>query len=100
MPVDSKGQVITFGALGTGKSHETKTEVAGKTWFRTTFHPDSDYASFLGAYKPMMKEDGVSLTEVSQKAAAGQARGRAKNRSHPFSHPLAFPPTNRMKLAL
>ena len=75
MPVDSKWQVITFGAPGTGKSHETKTEIAGKTWFRTTFHPDSDYASFVGTYKPTMREDGVALTEVSQKDAAGQLVG-------------------------
>lgn len=75
MPIDSGWQVITYGAPGTGKSHETKMEVAGKMWFRTTFHPDSDYASFVGAYKPMMKENGVSLTEVSQKNAAGQLVG-------------------------
>lgn len=31
-------QLIIYGAPGTGKSHETKKEVAGKTWFRTTFH--------------------------------------------------------------
>ena len=68
-------QVITYGAPGTGKSHETKTEIAGKTWFRTTFHPDSDYASFVGTYKPTMREDGVALTEVSQKDAAGQLVG-------------------------
>ena len=68
-------QVVTYGAPGTGKSHETKMEIAGKTWFRTTFHPDSDYASFVGTYKPTMREDGVALTEVSQKDAAGQLVG-------------------------
>ena len=70
-----KLQKITYGAPGTGKSKQTKDEVAGHVWFRTTFHPDSDYASFVGAYKPMMKEDGVALTEVSQKDAAGQLVG-------------------------
>lgn len=75
MPVNSKWQIITYGAPGTGKSHETRQEVAGQKWFRTTFHPDSDYASFVGTYKPMMKEDGVALTEVSQKDAAGQLMG-------------------------
>lgn len=68
-------QLITYGAPGTGKSKQTKDEVAGHVWFRTTFHPDSDYASFVGAYKPRMREDGVALTEVSQKDAAGQLVG-------------------------
>lgn len=68
-------QIITYGAPGTGKSKQTKDEVAGHLWYRTTFHPDSDYASFVGAYKPRMREDGVALTEVSQKDAAGQLVG-------------------------
>ena len=73
--IEEAMQKITYGAPGTGKSKHTKDEVAGHVWFRTTFHPDSDYASFVGAYKPMMKEDGVALTEVSQKDAAGQLVG-------------------------
>lgn len=76
LPVDDVArQLITYGAPGTGKSKQTKDEVAGHVWFRTTFHPDSDYASFVGAYKPMMKDDGVALTEVAQKDAAGQLVG-------------------------
>lgn len=69
-------QIITYGAPGTGKSKQTKDEVAGHLWFRTTFHPDSDYASFVGTYKPMMKEDGVALTEVTLTDAAGQPAGK------------------------
>lgn len=58
-------QVIYYGAPGTGKSHEVK-KLTGE-WisegeekelpnvFRTTFHPDTDYASFVGCYKPTMK---------------------------------------------
>ena len=72
MPVNSKWQIITYGVPGTGKSHETWQEVAGREWFRTTFHPDSDYASFVGTYKPMMKEDGVARTEVSKKDDKGK----------------------------
>lgn len=54
-------QTIYYGAPGTGKSHKVKgiTEVAypdkderEKFVFRTTFHPDYDYASFVGCYKP------------------------------------------------
>ena len=53
-------QIIYYGAPGTGKSHHIKKElkemnVPEKNIFRTTFHPDSDYSSFVGAYKPTMK---------------------------------------------
>ncbi len=50
-------QTIYFGSPGTGKSHKVKTVVLKgiPEWqiFRTTFHPDSDYASFVGCYKPV-----------------------------------------------
>ena len=52
-PMDSTLQIIYFGAPGTGKSFEIKKEVKGKPHFRTTFHPDTDYASFVGSYKPI-----------------------------------------------
>ncbi len=44
-----------YGAPGTGKSHGIE-EVVGTygDTVRTTFHPDSDYASFVGCYKPTM----------------------------------------------
>lgn len=58
-------QIIFYGAPGTGKSHEVKkltgewiSEVEERDLpnvFRTTFHPDTDYASFVGCYKPTMK---------------------------------------------
>ena len=48
-------QKILFGPPGTGKSHKIETEYAkGHYRARTTFHPDTDYASFVGAYKPVM----------------------------------------------
>lgn len=60
----SSRQVIYYGAPGTGKSHKIK-EILGEckgcpadkkvpkeNIFRTTFHPDSDYSTFVGAYKP------------------------------------------------
>ena len=52
-------QQIFYGAPGTGKSHEVKEvtdSVAKEFVFRTTFHPDSDYSTFVGAYKPTMKQ--------------------------------------------
>lgn len=53
-------QQIYYGAPGTGKSHGIKKllkemNVPKENIFRTTFHPDSDYSSFVGAYKPTMK---------------------------------------------
>ena len=48
-------QKIFYGAPGTGKSHTVDTEyVKGNKCFRITFHPDTDYASFVGCYKPNM----------------------------------------------
>lgn len=54
-------QKIVYGAPGTGKSfgtddkikeiHPSKEEQKENV-FRTTFHPDSDYSTFVGAYKP------------------------------------------------
>lgn len=48
-------QKIFYGAPGTGKSHTVDTEyVKVNKCFRITFHPDTDYASFVGCYKPKM----------------------------------------------
>ena len=51
-------QQIFYGAPGTGKSHKVNKEIQNNPnalVFRTTFHPDSDYSTFVGAYKPTMK---------------------------------------------
>ena len=49
-------QQIYYGAPGTGKSNAIKRQVdeKGLPYVRTTFHPDSDYSTFVGAYKPTM----------------------------------------------
>lgn len=47
-------QLIFYGAPGTGKSHTIKEKTRGYEVIRTTFHPDSDYSTFVGAYKPTM----------------------------------------------
>lgn len=79
-------QTIFYGCPGTGKSYKVKTLTEGdegqfavyfdengkrrplpeteterlstpSNVFRTTFHPDYDYASFVGTYKPLMNEN-------------------------------------------
>lgn len=49
-------QQIFYGAPGTGKSHGIDEATKGQKVIRTTFHPDSDYSTFVGAYKPVMRE--------------------------------------------
>lgn len=61
-PLNEPNQVIYFGAPGTGKSHTvqgyTKDLPEGNV-FRTTFHPDSDYSTFVGSYKPTKEKRPV-----------------------------------------
>lgn len=49
-------QQIYYGAPDTGKSKTIKDLTFGESVIRTTFHPDSDYASFVGTYKPITEE--------------------------------------------
>ncbi len=70
-------QVIYYGAPGTGKSHEIKrltaeAEKDGRV-FRTTFHPDTDYSTFVGCYKPTMKP--VDVTTIIGKEAVPVMNG-------------------------
>lgn len=48
-------QIIYYGAPGTGKSNKIEEHTNDKNRIRTTFHPDSDYSTFVGAYKPTME---------------------------------------------
>lgn len=57
-------QLICFGAPGTGKSKYIDDITLARVnndkecCIRTTFHPDSDYASFVGCYKPVSDKEG------------------------------------------
>lgn len=75
-------QQITFGAPGTGKSHGIKKETAGKSVIRTTFHPDSDYSTFVGAYKPVMEETDVRVLPVvlNEGASFDENKGTLKEK--------------------
>ncbi len=59
-PLDEPLQVIYYGAPGTGKSFTIDDITDDKNSVRTTFHPDSDYAAFVGAYKPTMEDIPMS----------------------------------------
>lgn len=56
LPSNLTLQQIYYGAPGTGKSKTIKDLTFGESVIRTTFHPDSDYASFVGTYKPITEE--------------------------------------------
>lgn len=43
---------IFFGCPGTGKSYRIDQETKGFHDRKTTFHPEYDYANFMGSYKP------------------------------------------------
>ncbi len=68
-------QQIFYGAPGTGKSNNIKEQVddKGAVHFRTTFHPDSDYSTFVGCYKPkshkknMLDGNGLNETQLLSK---------------------------------
>ena len=51
---------IYFGCPGTGKSYKMEKETEGYKSFETTFHPEYDYAAFVGSYKP--KAEGEKIT--------------------------------------
>lgn len=50
--IEQSLQQIFYGAPGTGKSYIIKEQTKGEDVIRTTFHPDTDYSTFVGTYKP------------------------------------------------
>lgn len=74
---DKPRQIITYGAPGTGKSYDTERLISKypvDCTIRTTFHPDTDYASFVGAYKPVSHKattpEILSIEELKERFAA------------------------------
>ena len=59
-PLDEPHQIIFYGAPGTGKSFTIDCKTNPERTIRTTFHPDSDYASFVGTYKPTMADAKIN----------------------------------------
>ena len=59
---------IFYGAPGTGKSHKVNEIIKGKEGRteRVTFHPEYDYSSFVGGYKPAMDGDNIKYEFVPQ----------------------------------
>ena len=70
-------QQIYYGAPGTGKSKAIKNLTFGEDIIRTTFHPDSDYASFVGTYKPITEE--VVLRDCYGKKVIDEETGKEVN---------------------
>ena len=74
-------QNILFGAPGTGKSFKIDDPAMGyglknvpeSRKFRTTFHPDYDYAQFVGAYKPKKEGNAITYSFVPQVFAKAYA---------------------------
>lgn len=60
-------QKILYGPPGTGKSTKIKNWIGehGFEVVRTTFHPDSDYNSFVGGYKPVVVKNEKDKEEIT-----------------------------------
>lgn len=75
-------QIIYYGCPGTGKSRTVKEKTEGlddekiieykddpelpTNVYRTTFHPDYDYATFVGCYKPVKDGDKLDYRFIPQ----------------------------------
>ena len=75
---DAPIQQIFYGAPGTGKSHIVKIHTEGESVVRTTFHPDSDYSTFVGCYKPTTKE--IEMRDVTGKIIIERDQPVTENR--------------------
>lgn len=76
--------LIYYGAPGTGKSFAIDKTTNENNSVRTTFHPDSDYASFVGAYKPTM--ENVDIYYISDDGEIKYAHGGDNDRTKKGVH--------------
>lgn len=60
--------IIFYGAPGTGKSHKINQIISDKLerTERVTFHPEYDYSSFVGGYKPTMLDNNIRYEFIPQ----------------------------------
>lgn len=82
-----KLQQILFGAPGTGKSHTINCDanITEQNSIRTTFHPDSDYSTFVGCYKPTKDEESGEITyDFTPQAFTNAYVAAWKNVESPF----------------
>lgn len=80
-------QQILFGAPGTGKSHtiNINANITEQNSIRTTFHPDSDYSTFVGCYKPTKDEESGDITyDFTPQAFTNAYVSAWKDLSKPF----------------
>lgn len=80
-------QQILFGAPGTGKSHTLNSDanITEQNSIRTTFHPDSDYSTFVGCYKPTKDEESGEITyDFTPQAFTNAYVAAWKNAQTPF----------------
>lgn len=82
---DQPLQLIYYGAPGTGKSYTIDNATDESNSVRTTFHPDSDYAGFVGAYKPTMAPMPIN-------AVVGTTVHHAKNieNEHAYENKIVY----------
>jgi len=63
-------QTIFYGSPGTGKSWTVQNnvlkDVKDDYIFRTTFHPDTDYSTFIGCYKPISKRKASKVLSYDE----------------------------------
>lgn len=76
--ISGTAQQIYYGAPGTGKSYIVNRDTKGESIVRTTFHPDSDYSTFVGCYKPTTKE--VEMRDVTGKVIIEYGQPVTENR--------------------